>query len=132
MPPSDSDRREFPRLKRSIPVRYKFLSSTVRDPAMERVCDGVTQNLSIGGMMLNGPIPRLDWVKDLLIGRMDIGVNLLVPGLETPTKFLTKVAWIEATDEEAMNLHMGLRILEIPSDHRRVLTDFLIRETAVL
>ncbi len=132
MPPSESDRREYPRLKRSIAVRYKFLSSTVKDAAMDRVCDGVTQNISIGGMMLTGPIPRLDWVKDLLIGRMDIGVNLLIPGIDVPTKFLTKVAWIEATDEEAMNIRLGLRILEIPSDHRRMLSDFLIRETAVL
>lgn len=132
MPPSESDRRDFPRLKRSIPVRYKFISSTVKDPAMERICDGVTQNLSIGGMMLTGPVPRLEWLKDLLIGRMNIGVNLQLPGSDVPAKFLTKVAWLESTDEEAVSLRMGLRVLEIPPDHRKVLSDFLIRETAVL
>jgi hypothetical protein len=126
----DSDRREFPRLKRGVPVRYKFLSSTVKDPAMERVCDGTTQNLSIGGLLLVGPVPRLDWVKDLLLGRITVGINILVPGQEDPVKCLTKVAWLEATDEAAVTLRVGLRILEIPADHRKVLSDFLIRETA--
>ena len=132
MPPAESDRRDYPRLKRSIPVRYKFLSSTVKDPAMERVCDGVTSNVSIGGLLLVGPVPRMEWVKELLLGRINIGLNLLLPDQEElPVKVLTKVAWLEATDEEAISMRLGLRILEIPPDHRRILSDFLIRETSV-
>ena len=127
----ESDRRDFPRLRRSIPVRYKFLSSTVKEDALERVCEGSTQDLSIGGMLLTGPVSRLEWVKDLLIGRMDIGVNLQLPGNDVPVKALGRVAWLEAADAEAMSMRIGLRFLDMPPDHRRVLSDFLMKETAV-
>ena len=131
MSPMESDRRDYPRLKRSLPLRYKFISSSNQDPALDRICDGATHNLSLGGLLLVGPLPKLDWLKDLLIGRMNVGVNFLVPGQELPVKALTRVAWIEAVDQEAISLRMGLRILEIPGDHRKVLSDFLITETAV-
>ena len=127
----ESDRRDFPRLRRSIAVRYKFLSSTVKDEAMDRVCEGSTQDLSIGGMLLVGPVPRMDWLKDLLLGRIDIGVNLQIPGVEFPVKALTRVAWLESVDEEALCLRIGLRVLEMPPDQRRLLSDYLMKETAV-
>ncbi len=114
-----------------MPVRYKFLASTVKDEAMDRVCEGTTQNLSIGGMLLVGPIPRLEWLKDLLVGRMDVGVNLQLPGHENPVKALTRVSWLESVDGEAISMRIGLRFLEMPADCRRVLSDFLMKETAV-
>ena len=130
MAPSETDRRDYPRLKRSLPLRYKFLSTTMEDPAFDRVNDGSTHNISLGGMLMVGPIPKLDWLKDLLIGRISVGVNLLLPGREQPVKCLTRVAWIEAVDQEAISMRMGLRIIDIPSDQRKVLSDFLLMETA--
>jgi hypothetical protein len=129
MSPSESDRRDYPRLKRSLPLRFKFLSTSVQDPLMERVCDGATHNISLGGMLMVGPIPKLDWLKELLIGRIHVGVNLLLPGQDLPIKVLTRVAWIEAVDQEAISMRMGLRIIDIPSDQRKVLGDFLLVET---
>jgi PilZ domain-containing protein len=126
----DSERREYPRLRHSVPVRYKFISPHVKDAAMDRVCDGVTQNLSMGGMLLLGPIPRLEWLKDLLLGRINIGVNLYFPGNPTPAKVLARVAWVEAAEANAINMNIGLRILEIPPDHRKVLSDFLTKGTS--
>ena len=131
MSPSESDRRDYPRLKRSLPLRFKFISSSVQDPAMDRVSDGATHNISLGGLLMVGPIPKLDWLKELLIGRISVGVNLLLPGHEMPIKVLTRVAWIEAVDQDAISLRMGLRIIDIPSDQRKVLSDFLITETSV-
>jgi hypothetical protein len=130
MAPAESDRREYPRLKRSLPLRYKFISSSIRDPAMDHVCDGATHNLSLGGLLLLGPIPKLDWLKELLIGRISVGVNFLIPGHEAPVKALTRVAWIEAVDQEAISMRMGLRIIELPAEQRKALGDFLFTETA--
>jgi hypothetical protein len=130
MPPSESDRRDYPRLKRSLALRFKFISSSIQDPAMDRVSDGATHNISLGGMLLLGPIPKLDWLKELLIGRISVGVNLHLPGQENPIKVLTRVAWIEAVDQDAISLRMGLRIIDIPSEQRKILSDFLITETA--
>jgi len=126
---AESERREFPRLKHAIPVRYKFMSSAVQDEAMERVCDGMTQNVSLGGLLLVGTVPRLEWLKDLLVGRITLGVNLYIPGSEHPIKFLTRVTWIEAAEEQSINMRLGLRILEIPPDQRRVLSEFLTRQS---
>jgi len=130
MSPSESERRDYPRLKRNLPLRYKFVSSSVQDPAMDRVNDGATQNISLGGLLLLGPVPKLDWLKDLLIGRISIGVNIHLPGQPAPMKFLTRVSWIEAVDQEAISMRMGLRIIDIPSEHRKLLSDFLLVETA--
>ncbi len=130
MAPSESDRRDYPRLKRTLPLRFKFLSSSIQDPALDRVSDGATHNISLGGMLLVGPIPKLDWLKDLLIGRISVGVNLLLPNHETPVKVLTRVAWIEAVDQDAISMRMGLRIIDIPSEQRKTLSDFLLTETA--
>jgi hypothetical protein len=99
---------------------------------MERVLDGSTKDLSLGGMMLTGPVPRLDWVKDLLLGRISIGVNLALPPDGTVVKVLTRVAWLEAIEENAISLRMGLRAVDIPADHRKILSDFLATETSVL
>ncbi len=131
MPPAESDRRDYPRLKRSIPIRYKFLSSSVKDPAMDRVCDGVTQNVSMGGLLLVGPVPRLDWLKDLLLGRITLGLNLILPDQTYPVKVLARVAWLEATDEQAISLRIGLRFIEVPAEHRKVLSDFLTIESSI-
>ena len=132
MAPTESDRRDYPRLKRSLPLRFKFLSSSVQDPAFDRVCDGATHNISLGGMLLVGPIPKLDWLKDMLVGRISVGVNLHLPGHENPIKVLTRVAWIEAVDQDAISIRMGLRIIDIPSEQRKILSDFLLVETAGL
>ena len=131
MSPTESDRRDYPRLKRSLPLRFKFISSAFQDPALDRVNDGATHNISLGGLLLVGPIPKLDWLKELLIGRISVGVNFLIPGHDIPVKALTRVAWIEAVDQEAISMRMGLRIIDIPSEQRKVLSDFLITETAV-
>jgi len=130
MSSSESDRREYPRLKRSLPLRYKFISSSIKDPGLDRVCDGSTHNISLGGLLMVGPIPKLDWLKDMLIGRISVGVNFHLPGQENPVKALTRVAWIEAMDQEALSMRMGLRIIELPAEQRKILGDFLFTETA--
>ena len=128
---TDSDRREFTRLRSALAVRYKFISSSERDPLMERICEGTTANISVGGLLLLGPLPKMEWLKDLLVGRMSIGINLTLSLGDKPIKALTRIIWVEAMEEGEVGLRMGLRIVEMPPDHRRMLSDFLIRETSV-
>jgi hypothetical protein len=121
-----SERREFTRLPSSLPVRYKFVSSAVQDPAMDRVCEGTTTNLSLGGLLLVGPIPRLEWLKDLLVGKMNVGVNIYLPTSVDPLKALCRFAWVDAMEEGEMAARIGLRTQEMPADHRKLLTDYLV------
>ncbi len=126
----ESERREFTRLRHNVGVRYKFISSSIQGPDIERVHDGTTGNLSIGGLLLVGPIPDLGWLRELLVGRMHLGVNVAIPPGIEPIKALTRVAWIEAVDDAARGVRLGLRIQEMPADHRRRLSEFLVKETA--
>jgi len=128
---SESERREFTRLGKSVTVRYKFLSATEKGPDIERVLEGSTVNLSLGGLMLLGPIPNLDWLKDILLGRMQVGVNIVLPDAEEPVKALTRVAWVESIDEAAIVTRLGLRIQEMSGEHRQRLSRFLMRATAI-
>lgn len=127
----DSDRRDFPRMRRAVTVRYKFISSSVQDDEMALVCEGTTHNISISGLLLVGPIPRLEWAKDLLVGRMNIGINFLLPGDGDPVKALARVAWLEARDEHALAFRMGLRFVDVPADHRARLSEFLMKESVI-
>ena len=131
MAETGSDRRDYPRLKCTLLVRYKFLSTTLKDPALETIYEGTTTNLSMGGLLMTGPIPHLDWLKDLLLGRISVGINFVLPGHEVPVKALSKLSWLEAKDEEAMSFRIGLRIVDIPGDHRRTLSEFLMQQTEI-
>ncbi len=127
----DSDRRDFTRIRTSVQVRYKFLSSAVRDPEFETVFEGSTINLSLGGLLLVGGIAKIEWVKDLLLGHIQIGVNLALPTSATPVKALTRLSWIEARDPDAMAFRMGLRIVDLPAESRSHLSEFLTREARI-
>ena len=131
MATKDSNRRDFTRLRTALKVRYKFLSSTVKDRRLDEICEGSTINVSIGGLLLVGPIPNMDWVKEMLVGRMTVGVNFQLPLSHQPLKALTRLAWVEAVDDEAITVRMGLRVVDIPAEHRSALSEFIIKEAAV-
>jgi len=132
MPGSDSsERREFTRLNAGVPVRFKFISSTVKDPAMDQVYEGSTKNISIGGMLLVAQIPKTEWIKDLLVGKILMGVNLVLPIQPDAIKALCRVSWIEAAEEMSMVFRMGLFIQEITGEHRQVLSKYLMRVAAI-
>jgi hypothetical protein len=125
------DRREFARLRHAVPVRYKFLSGSVKDPEMETVFEGSTINVSLGGLLLVGPIGKIEWLKDLLLGHIQVGVNLSLPTALNPVKALTRLSWIEAKDPDTISFRLGLRILDISPENRGALSEFLSRETRI-
>ncbi|MHC4924262.1 MAG: PilZ domain-containing protein, partial [Planctomycetota bacterium] len=115
------ERRDAPRLRKSIAVRYKFLSDSVQEKVVDGVHDGRTSNISLGGMMLVGQVPDLDWLKGMLIGRIHIGVNLTLPGHAVPLKGLCAVSWIDSMDATARMTRIGLRFIEMPAEHKHAL-----------
>lgn len=125
------ERREFARIRHALAVRYKFLSGSVKDPEMEAILDGTTSNLSLGGLLLVGPLGKVDWLKDLLLGRIQVGVNIALPTSVDPVKALTRLSWIEAKEPDTVTYRMGLRILDISAESRGALSEFLSRETRI-
>ncbi|MEM7260527.1 MAG: hypothetical protein AAF488_00955, partial [Planctomycetota bacterium] len=83
----NSTRREFVRIQTDMPVRYKFLSKDV-DLGTDQIFEGTTNCLSGGGLLLSGRLPSLNWIPALLMGKIHLGVNLLLPSSDDPVKAL--------------------------------------------
>ena len=83
----------FVKIRTDIPVRYKFLSKTI-DLADENIYEGTTAQISGHGLFLTGKIPSVSWIPGLLMGKILLGMNLLLPSLDEPVKALSRVAWV--------------------------------------
>lgn len=122
----ESERREFVRIKTSLSVRYKFLNRAGED-IDENVHEGVTQNLSGGGLLLTGKIADVGWIPDLLMQKIVIGVNIMLPDSDEPIKALTRVAWAEAFEEGPGKCAFGLMFREITKDAQDKIFRFIIK-----
>ena len=124
----DSEKREFIRVKVSVPVRFKFLAHGMDEhPEMQKVHEGTTSNLSGGGILLRARIPDLDWLAGLLSGRIQIGVNMTLPTYGLPIKALTRVVWIEGLEEETRKASLGLRFREITKEAEDEILRYIIK-----
>lgn len=122
----ESERREFVRVKTSMGVRYKFLSQTV-EGLEDKIYEGVTQNLSGGGLLLTGKIPDLKIIPDLLMQKIVIGVNIMLPDSHDAVKALTRVAWAEAFEEGSGKCAFGLTFREITKEAQDKIFRFIIK-----
>ena len=112
----DQEKREFVRIKLAIPIRYKFLAENPQDPRLDKSYKGSTSNISGGGLLLAGPIPDPNWIPDMLLQRIVIGINFLLPDQDTMVKAITRASWIEARKEKSDNWFIGLRFKEITQE----------------
>lgn len=123
----EQERREFVRVKIEIPLRYKFLGKNATGPEFDTIHEGTTSNVSGGGFLLIGKIPKLEWIPDLLMQKIVVGVNLQLPTMDTAIKALTRVAWIETIDEKTLQAALGLRFRDITLQDRDKIFQFVIR-----
>ena len=121
----EPERREFVRVKAEMAVHYKFLCHDA-DFDHDQVYEGVTSNLSAGGMLLMAEIPDLDWIPAMLMERIFLGINLHLPDSGDPVKALTRVAWIEAIDPKTARCAIGLKFKEMTKDHQDRVFRFII------
>lgn len=123
----ERERREFVRVRAEVPVRYKFLSDLAKGPAMDAVYDGHTDNLSGTGLLLLGKVPVLDWIPEILMQKIVIGLNLHIPDASLPLKILGRVAWIETIEEKTQRCYMGVHFREITTQDKDLIYRFIIR-----
>lgn len=123
----EQERREFIRVKCEVPVRYKFLTKSRQDPALDNIYEGTSTNVSGGGILLNGKIPNLSWIPDLLMQKMVVGINILLPNEEKPIKALTRVSWLESIDDQTQRCAIGLKFKEITAEDRDKIFKFVIK-----
>src|SRR5210317_1834751 len=79
----NSNKKEFVRIHTDVPVRYKFLSKEI-ELEIDKIFEGTTNCLSGGGFLLHGKLPSLNWIPALLMGKIHLGVNLLLPSSDQP------------------------------------------------
>jgi c-di-GMP-binding flagellar brake protein YcgR len=123
----ESEKREFTRVRVTVPVRYKFLCNDMDHPDLTKVHEGTTRDLSGGGLLLRGRIPQLEWLPTLLAGKMKVGVNLILPTFDLPVKALTRVSWVEGMEEETLKADMGLRFREITKEAQDEIVRYIIK-----
>ncbi|MEM7167516.1 MAG: PilZ domain-containing protein [Planctomycetota bacterium] len=120
------ERRQFVRLATDIPVRYKFLSRVI-DLGDEQIYEGRTTNLSAGGCLLVAKIPNMNWIPALLMGKILMGVNLLLPSVDEPIKALCMPTWMESFEEPSQPLTLGVTFNDLPKQHQDEITRYIIR-----
>lgn len=122
----DTERREFVRIRVDVPVRYKFLSRTVAMPK-DDIFEGTTRDISGSGLLLVGRVPKLEWIPLLLLERIVIGINIMLPSSGTPLKALTRAGWIEAIKEGDERCAMGLKFKEITRESQDDILKYVIK-----
>ncbi|MFN0059513.1 MAG: PilZ domain-containing protein [Planctomycetota bacterium] len=121
-----SARREFIKINTDVPVRYKFLSKDL-DLGADQIFEGTTTCFSGGGLLLQGRIPSMNWIAALLMDKIQLGVNILLPSCDQPIKALCRVSWIEAIPEGSDRCSIGLDFENIEKDMQDQVLKYLIK-----
>ncbi len=108
--------RDYLRVKANVPVRFRFSGERLEDSALEQEYEGVSRDLSGGGLLLRGPIPDDSWIPDLLMERITIVVQVFLPDAHEPVRARARVAWID-TGKGARNANAPSVASNEPAEH---------------
>jgi hypothetical protein len=106
-----AEKRQSPRVKTSIPVRYKVLRQGAEDMGTGSICD-----ISEGGFRFIA--------KDFLSTADRLIVELDIPAVAEPIKAVSQVAWIQQGKGDR-HCHVGSRFMEITEKDRELITKFV-------
>jgi c-di-GMP-binding flagellar brake protein YcgR len=120
------ERREFIRVRERCRVTYRLLGRDEHNSSLEPL-EGFTENISGGGLKLIGPLPNPDWIAEMLLGRMAVGVTIGLPDGSGPVSALARTAWVEVADRKKQTFLLGLRFREISREDRERIVQFVIK-----
>ena len=126
MSTSGVERRRYVHVKASVRLRYKFYHCFDETEA-EEVYEGMTENISGGGVFLRGRIPKAEWIPELLMRRMVLALKMFLPTEAEPVNALARLAWIEGMKEGEEKWGMGLEFQEMSAEDRDRITRFVIK-----
>ncbi|MBK9384123.1 MAG: PilZ domain-containing protein [Planctomycetes bacterium] len=126
-----ANHRVFSRIELELAVRYRFLPThpAVSVPGPEMLV-GTTTNLSAGGLLLVAQLPAGTSFADLLLGRLNVGVEIDLPqadGSAFTVRAICRVAWMQDVEEQSGCCNLGLAFQEITLEHRDRVVDHVIR-----
>ena len=121
------DRREYFRLPLGVNVEYKFLTREIAGSDSGATYQGITTDLSAGGMLLHARLPDRNWLGDLLSQERFIGMQIKLPNLPGPIRALCRVVWLSPVEDEGETYAMGVEFHSITESDRDTVTEFIIR-----
>jgi c-di-GMP-binding flagellar brake protein YcgR len=125
---SPPKRRRFTRVNVELSVAYAFISSSGNNIS-DQTFHGTSRDISGGGCLLEGTIPNLEWIPDLLLERIKLKADIVFPQDDTRLHTEGKVAWIDPRDPGEETFQLGLEFEELNDDERKQIVEFVIRET---
>jgi c-di-GMP-binding flagellar brake protein YcgR len=123
--PFPFDAREFVRVGVRVPVRFRLLEDgKVDGPTRE----GVTQNLSAGGLLIHARFPEENVLARAVQGRAALAFELALPeGGPDPVRGVARVVWAEAVGGTVEECRMGVRFREMLARDRDRIVAFVVR-----
>ena len=125
--PFDQEKREFIRVRLEIPVRYKFICQHINNLMIEKTYQGSCNNISASGLLLTGQVPDFNWVPDMLLQKIVLGLYFLLPGELDMVKVIARAAWVGTLDEKTHDCQMGLKFKELTSEDKDQILRFIIK-----
>ena len=123
--PYPFDAREFVRVSARVPVSFRLLED---GQASGPTREGVTENLSAGGLLIHARFPEEDVLARAVQGRSALAFHFSLPEDKAePIRGVGRLVWVEAVSGEAGACRMGVRFRELLARDRDRIIAFVVR-----
>jgi hypothetical protein len=112
-------------IQRPLTVEYTFMRDGVAEGKSHV---GKTRYFGRNGFVLDGAIPKLNLVPDLLTGVVKIKVRMNIPAGDMPVLSVAQVAWIETIDPMTYQCKIGITFHEILPQLKEALYQYIIKQ----
>jgi len=124
--PYQPEKREYLRVPSGVPVQYKFVSPDHFKVSPEPF-EGVSVDLSLGGVQIIGVLPSDEYIMPLLMQKIALVLSLKLPGESDPVYAIGRVAWIDAIEgEDPKKYAVGLRFHEISGEDTDRILQYIV------
>jgi hypothetical protein len=124
-PPFEIEAREFLRVAVRVPVLFRLYekADTWGGPR-----EGLTENLSVGGLLLHARLPEADLLSRAVLGHAPAAIEFPLPdGYPEPVRGIARVAWVETVRGKPEECRLGVRFLEMLARDRDRIVEFVVR-----
>lgn len=120
------EKRQFVRIPTALKVTYRLMSVSDKD-APQEVLTGETQNISAGGMLLQGHLPDPNLITELLMRRIVLLIKIEIPDSDQPLSALARVSWLDSIDVESGIFSLGLEFKEITKETQDQIIEYILK-----
>ncbi|GMV81332.1 MAG: hypothetical protein AMXMBFR7_25160 [Planctomycetota bacterium] len=116
-----AERRQYKRVTLDLPVFYRFRTSDPRLKIEKLTYQGMTRNLSEGGLLMLGPLPDLAWISPLLMSKILLDMTLELPGAARSIAVEGRAAWVEAKPSGLQDAMYGITFGTVARESKEAL-----------